>query len=429
MEKNIKVTFTNEEVDEYINSLNNAKGSERKINKLLDLNHLPILVAYLRRIGVDEELLSLAAVVEFTRYRMRDVLTSSNVKEWNVTDTGVEFERYDIFPHPEKIGVDSINVFWIGKDKCFGRKYKEVEGELWPIDGYIYLKRKMYHSKDVDRPINRWGFAFCRFKCFGDFFIEDEIKDDENGVKYFYTTRSDTGIEEYTVKRVYTGEPINLEETENSLKDNYEMYSTLFPKYKEWLDGYYLGCENNLDERIRIIDSEFYKTRLIKICERNQELKEMIENEFEVYRSNKTKLEDLNEFLSAYDCVTDAGKSVIDDIRNSIDSKRVIDEESAASAIENCDIDIDVDEGELNGLSYEELKRRYDKVIDENDRLEEILEVLRNVNILDAKLVIEIEDKIMNIVRPREQEERSLSGVKIDRKRGNKDTRLDDFCY
>ena len=79
MENKIKTTFTNEEINEYIAELNNAIGNKRKINKLLDLSHLPILVAYLRKIGVNEKLLSLAAVVEFTRREMKEILSDKTL--------------------------------------------------------------------------------------------------------------------------------------------------------------------------------------------------------------------------------------------------------------------------------------------------------------------------------------------------------------
>lgn len=396
MENNIKITFTNEEVDEYINELNAAKGNERKINKLLDLKHLPILVAYLRRIGVDEELLSLAAVVEFTRMKMRNVLTSPGTKEWNVTDTGVDFIQYGKYPHPEIIGVDE-GTFWLGNEKLFGRKYREVFGELWPVDAYMYLKRKMYDSKDPDRAISKHGFAFLRFKYVGDFCVRDQIFEDENGVKYFSTTRSDTGMSPFTVKRVYAGEPIEMQETENTLKDNYEIYTALFPKYKKWLDKRYLGGKNDLDEKVRIIDSEIYKERLFKFGGKNPLLKMGIEEEFRRYKSNNSKLDSLSEYLEGYDCECEDGKGVIDGIKAIVDSKAVIDENTAKSILDNCNTTVDY--RIIKELGYEELKSLSDRLLDETDKLEELLDTLRIINTSNSKLIVEIEEKIKNIAK------------------------------
>ena len=80
MDEEIKLAFTEEEVDEYINDLQNAVGNKEKVDELLNLEHLPILVAYLRRIGMPEEYLEYAGVVDLTRFKMRDVLSCKSFK-------------------------------------------------------------------------------------------------------------------------------------------------------------------------------------------------------------------------------------------------------------------------------------------------------------------------------------------------------------
>lgn len=406
MDSNIKITFTNEEIDEYIKDLNDAKGSERKINKLLDLKHLPILVAYLRKIGVDDNLLSLAAVVEFTRTKMKEVLTSPGIKEWNVTDTGVDFIQHGKYLHPEIIGVDE-GVFWLGNEKYFGRKYREIDGEFWTVDNYMYLKRKMYYYKDPDRAINKWGFAFLRFKYVGEFCIRDDIKEDENGTKFFYTTRSDVGMSEYIVKRVYAGEPIEMQETENTLRENYEMYSALFPKYKDWLDHYYLNGKDNFVEKVRVVDSEIYKSRLFKFGGKNPLLKMTIEEELRRYRSNNDKLDFFSEYLNSYEFESKEGENAVQGIKKTVDSKLVIDDSDVRKILNECDIEVDY--RVIKELSYEELKSLADKVIDETDKLEELLENLKNVNAFNNKLIFEIEEMIKKISSVQKDNEEKIN--------------------
>lgn len=398
MAKDIKVNFTEEEIVEYINELNGAKGNNRKINKLLDLSHLPILVAYLRKIGVSEELLSLAAVVEFTRYKMKDVLTSPSIKEWKVTDTGIEFEKHDKFPHPEKVGVDSENTFWLGNDKFFGRRYKEIEGMKWPVNSYMYLKRKMYYYRDIDRPINRWGFAFCRFYYNGEYSIHDRIIRQENGITYYQTNMTDVGGSEFESKRLYAGEPIDLPETENTLKENYEMYSTLFPKYKEWLDAEYT---DKLEDRIKVVDSEIYKSRIMKLTGRNSIFIATVKEEFERYKENKKKLEELEEYLSSFECETDDGKNAANSIRTEVTSRLIVDEESVEFVLNS--IKSEDTNTRINGLGYEELKAKAERITSDADKIEDLTELLRKVNISNVILIENIKKKIKEIGTKKEE--------------------------
>lgn len=409
MAKDIKVNFTEEEILEYINELNNAKGNNRKINKLLDLSHLPILVAYLRKIGVSEELLSLAAVVEFTRYKIKDILTSDSIKEWNVTDTGIEFEKYDKFPHPEKLGVDSADTFWLGNEKYFGRNMKEIHGVMWPADSYIYLKRKMYSYRDIDRPINRWGFAFCRFYFCGKISVWDKIEK-EDGIKYFITKITDIGGVEIERKRIYAGEPIDLLETENTLKDNYEMYTTLFPKYKEWLD---IDYADNFDEKVRVVDSEIYKEKIPKLVEKNDICKKALKEEFEKYKENEKKLEELEEYLSGFKCENDDGINAIESIKVEVNSRLTVDEENIESVLDSTNLkDSNV---EPNDLSYEELKEKTERLTAEVDSIEDLIELLREVNISNGILIENIRNKIKEIGMKKEENARDVTETEEER--------------
>lgn len=395
MESKIKTNFTEEEISEYIKELNSAIGNKRKVNKVLDLYHLPILVAYLRKIGVSEELLSLAAVAEFTRYKMREVLTDPNMNKCEVLDTGVEFERKARFPHLEKIGVDEGNVFRLGNEKYFGRKCREIDGEEWPVDAYIYLKRKMYFHRDPDRPINRCGFAFNRFYFSHDFEVQDKIEEGENGIQYFLTEKYVEDFGYYTEKRIYAGEAVNIDgiEYENTLRENYDIYTALFPKYKEWLDAGYISEKSTLENSIRVTDSEIYRERIKKYNNINPLVKAKVEKEISKYQVNKDKLDSLVEFLDGYICKTEEGVAVIEEILNTALTAKTIDlDEHRLEDSSEKDLDV-------SKLEYEELKRRAEMLVKENDDLEELLESLRDVNEFNERLIKLIEEKIRNIVK------------------------------
>ena len=92
MEETIKVQFTKEEIDEFINNLQSSIGDAKKVKELLHVKSLPILIAYLEEIRTPEDILDKAGAVEAIRIRMIEILTDARYKNCVVSDTGIEYD-------------------------------------------------------------------------------------------------------------------------------------------------------------------------------------------------------------------------------------------------------------------------------------------------------------------------------------------------
>lgn len=448
----IKIDFTEDEINEFIAELNSSIGNKRKVDKLLDLNHLPILVAYLRKIGMDEKLLSLAAVVEFTRYKMREVLSDKTLKQCKVTDTGVVFEKNKENSKVEKIGVDKLNLFCLGEHEFFGKQDMSENTErypIWPKEQYVYLQRRIYDYQNPDRAISNSGWAFGRRNNFGSLYLIDEINRENDGLIYYTTAEIGTDNELITRSRIYAGEAIDVKENENTFRENYEMYCTLFPKYRGWLNNWCLRGVENLDEVVRITDTAIYKERIEKLTNSNLMLQGKVNRELETYKMNKQNLDELMKCLKGYDFKTSEGKRVLDEIRLLIEERKEIDIDRISSDVTTLlkeddgeqgkpdgenknDADISSTGKNLNrarelmdfvklvnsssdivgkvndsnlGLEYHMLKEKAEMLSKEHDRLEECLEELENVNSLNEKLIRTIKERITDIVKVEKDKE------------------------
>ena len=443
MENKIKTTFTNEEINEYIAELNNAIGNKRKINKLLDLSHLPILVAYLRKIGVNEKLLSLAAVVEFTRREMKEILSDKTLRQCEITDSGVFFEKDEINSKPEMIGINKMGVLCLGNERYFGKQdvtEEYDESRLWPVERYVRLQRRCGCVTDPNRSISNSGWALCRMAHIGDFYLIDDVARGKDGLIYYTTLINDIDGETYYNSRIYAGEAIDVEENENTFREHYEMYTTLFPKYRGWLNNWYLRGVENLNDVVKRTDSEIFRERIEKFSKGKISLKCDIESEIEKYSDNKRRLDELLGFLSRYKCVSEEGKRVVEDVKALVVSRKEIDINEVCSFIDGCLIEessvvsegskeeIGIKEENINrikemmmmskfvnsiddsigivddnrlGEEYHRLKERAESLGADYEKLDEILEMLRDINCSNERLITIIEEKIRNIASSR----------------------------
>ena len=85
----------------------------------------------------------------------------------------------------------------------------------------------------------------------------------------------------------------------------------------------------------------------------------------------------------------------------------MIDDSDVRKILNECDTVVDY--RVIKELSYEELKSLADKVIDETDKLEELLENLKNVNAFNNKLIFEIEEMIKKISSVQKDNEEKIN--------------------
>ena len=327
-----------------------------------------------------------------------------------------------MFPRKETLGVDGSNVFRFGRDYYFSRNIALINGVEWPLDNYWYLKKRVRTYKDFDRKISNWGFAYCRFYDCGIYSVFDCIEQ-EDGIPY-YITEIKTRDNEIIEKKIYAGEAVNGKEIENTASEIYEIYSALFPKYIGWIDQKLFNFEKT-DEKMKKIDSEIYKNRILNLREKKNKLRENIEREITRYENQQEKFESLKKFLNEYECKTDDGKNVIDEVLKSVESVKEIDLENDVTSVLNRGSQID--EVDVNNLECAELKEEFEKNEKEKEDLEDVLENIRDVNCFNGRLIYEIEEKIKNIVN-KDKVNENCDDEKGEEEKSD-DSRLDDFCY
>lgn len=304
----IKLAFTNEEVDEYINDLQKAVGNKERVYELLDLNHLPIFVAYLKRIGMSDYYLEFAAVAEIVRFKMRETLSCKNHKSCVVSDKGVEYEtatkNFNYLSPKVIIGFDKNGTFWLDNERYF-------DEEKWRDN--IFIRRKVFNSVEKDGGINGYGVAYLRFKETGRYFYMQNRKEFD-GVPYFITESFDGLGYEMKRKTVDIGQPVYNGEFENTFAENFRMYTALFSRLKDWYKNSYGIDESNVDEYSDRIEHARLKDKIKEL----NEISEMLESNMYKHRLTYTvvseKIDGLIEYLKGRNVELQEGKDVISEL-------------------------------------------------------------------------------------------------------------------
>ena len=220
------------------------------------------------------------------------------------------------------------------------------------------------------------------------------------------------------------------------------MYTTLFPKYRGFLNNWYLRGIENLDQVVKRTDSAIFKERIKKLIKRNPEVKGEIELEINRYKENKRKFEELYGFLDKYECETKEGRNTIDDIKATVKSRISVDLDTCQKNAEEYSRaeEIDLEEtkiyeyhvdslneanafakhvnsvsdtrvGKVNdnnlGIRYHKLKENAERLCKNNEKLEDMLDILKNINSSNEKLIEVVEEKIRNIVKTKNLKEES----------------------
>lgn len=243
MKENVQKDFTNEEIDKFIEDLNNAVGSKEKVNELLGIKNLPIFIAYLRRIGVKTELLEYAAVVDLTRLKvMREFVHAKSPDDCKVTDKGIEYKGWNV---TEKIEVDENGVFRLSDSEYFTMPNEK---------GEVYLNEDRKEETKVKRKINKYGIADLEYYVYGSdgWYTEERKMDGE--IPYILIDETDGATYGYTKKVVDFGQPVFVNGVKSNFEENYYTYTSLFPRSKVWYDSYYWLADKDISEFSKRLD-------------------------------------------------------------------------------------------------------------------------------------------------------------------------------
>ena len=326
---------------------------------------------------MNEEFLLSAGVVELTRLKMKQVLTDPKLKTANFTDSGLEFMYDRKVAKKEKIGLNEENVFELGAESYFCK-----------VGENVILQRNM--SNVNSRIIDKSGRVQEKSNFFGKYYYLEEVKE-KDGIRYCVTSKIN-GLGNKEVTSVLdTGRPVFSDDNNSSFETNYNVYSELFPSYKEWLDDRFLKGRK-LDDVVKKVDTIYYTDRLHKLGTKRLSTIACIENEKREYEENRRKLNNLIKFLKEYDCETEAGKEKIDEFIKLAEDTKVE------------DIDIDFDclkkqreslKDKYSDLELEELKKETKNAEDDVQILEDILSKYINANGKLREVVGMIKRKIL----------------------------------
>lgn len=387
MAERIETNFTKEDVNEYVKKLQAAIGNKDKVFELLNLEHLPIFVAYLKSIGVSNELLEFAGVVEFTRFKMRDVLSN---KKCTISDRGVEFEGEwnSITGKKEKslIGIDDKGVFRLDNNSYF-------EFVKWRNN--VFIRNDSSSRPNCYEGINAYGAAYLRCYDTGYYSVFEE-RTNIDGIPYYRRVSSDgIGFEDER-KTIDIGQPVYNGEFENTFAENYRMYVTLFPRLKEWYEIQYGVNKNNVDEYSKNIEVAQVRDKINGLDLEFNTIKNLLYRNKLVYTTLTSKIDSLINCLKGINPEHEDGKRFVSEILSYAEKVREDNKESSLEGKEEND-DSDKEEVEnidLKTLSFEELKELLDDKTKKVRSLRESNIVLERKNYNYRKAVYEIERRI-----------------------------------
>ena len=309
MVKQIKTKFTKEEIDEFIDSLQNSIGDEKKVKELLHVRSLPIIIAYLKEIGLPEDILSRPSAVEASRIRMIEIFTSPKNKNCVVSDTGIEYDcDYNKgYYRKEKFGLDENNYFRLSKDKYF--KFK---GSRWKK---LYIMNDMETAYDPKIEIRDWDSGRNIDYNMGVLGVKTKSKVIE-GIPYVeIQSYLLDGSVEYK-KVVDTGLPFFSGNQDSTFEENYEIYTALFPNLKMWYDKCFFKDYRNEDKRTikeksDDIDRVITLERLYKINLDIFGLQSDIMSGISNYKNNREKVLGIKDVLQGCECKSDEERECV----------------------------------------------------------------------------------------------------------------------
>ena len=391
MEETIKVQFTKEEIDEFINNLQSSIGDVKKVKELLHVKSLPILIAYLEEIGTPENVLDKAGAVEAIRIRMIEILTDARYKNCVVSDTGIEYDyNYNKgFYRREKLGLDENNVFRLSKDKYF-KNSEEYES-------IIYLMNDM---ENAFNPRIEIGEANCG-RSIGHYMGVLGVKHERkmiNGIPYVEIKEQlmDGSIEYRKV--VDVGLPFFSDNHDSTFEENYKMYTLLFPNIKDWYDKYFIWDYRHNDnrtvkEKSDDIDRVVTLEKLYKIDLEIFGLQSNIIGGITNYRNNRKNIDEMIERLQEYTCEDDIEReyiaTLIQRAQELADRETEFDDKEKMEHIKS---ELSVKDGvrKYGDLELDVLHQVLDDREDKKDRLSGIEEQITLINEEYQRLVDEV---------------------------------------
>ena len=362
MKAEVRKEFTEEEIKGFMNDLAKATGSYEKIKKVLSDENLPLLLSYLRKIGVNSTLLEYAGVVELTRKNMIRVLSNASTNGLSITEDGIRC----IASGDQET---SLYVTEGGRLNIFYGRYFTMPDE----NGNVNLMEKRKNKDVSERKINKYGIVDLQNEWYsGDGWYIEERK--FNGDIPVISVDADDGSS-YGYRKEYVdfGEVLFDSATDSpSFEENYNRYTSLFPRTKVWYDSYYWLDDKDISEFSKTLDDENLKKEIEDTERVIYYLNKSIRIKKESIGEYKTKIEQFVAYLNNIKRKTPIGKDVIDEILNSArevektESLNIEDEEQKEEIKQDEKSDLQ----EMLRARKEEVKRLSKKldVLTENNR-------------------------------------------------------------
>ena len=234
MERKEKRVYTEDEVKRYIELLQDAAKNPQKIEEVLSFENTGLFQAYLMRIGVSPELTEYAAVVERARRKVKKVLEHS--KECNVTETGITYKDLTdkkFYAEEGKLYFDEGTFVTLpdenGKVKIVGPS--NYSSYVAVINKFGVLEGEYIHGGP--------GFSgeYTEFERKMDGYLPIAHYEDTDGASYGISK----DVADY-------GNPADCMDQSRTLKENYELFTRLYPRLGQWYDFYFSRYNMSLDE-------------------------------------------------------------------------------------------------------------------------------------------------------------------------------------
>lgn len=300
MERKEKRIYTEDEVKRYVELLQDAKNDPKKIEEVLSFENTGLFQVYLMRIGVNPELTEYAAVVERARRKVKKILEHS--KECSVTENGITYHNY--------------------ADKRF---YAE-DGKLYLEEGtFVTLpdengKVKIVSPSNISSYvaiINRFGVLEGEYTHGGPGF-SGEYTEFERKIDGFVPIAhyEDTDGASYGISKNVAdyGNPADCMDQSRTLKENYELYTRLYPRLGQWYEFYFSRYNMNLDEVSDFLVGKQEELECKQIeYEINRYLNEVCKNNHDTIKL-KDRLRRMIGFIKSVREKSPVGKKVADKI-------------------------------------------------------------------------------------------------------------------
>ena len=229
MNKVYKEGYTQEKIDLFKMQLENAIGNKEMLDEVLSYESIDSLKAYLLSIGINPLFVEDAGIMEMIKKDLKENLSYKDAKceflEDGLIISGENRKEVEMYSNRN------------GRFYLNSSKYIDIPDK----DGYIRIHESslaLYTTTiigpygEVAKIINHGGIGMS-----SEYSVATR---EENGnlPKISYSSTDGASYDDSS-DRMDFGNPINLYDTEKTFKENYDLFTTVYPKLKRWYDTHF----------------------------------------------------------------------------------------------------------------------------------------------------------------------------------------------